>query len=71
MATSITVFVERVPDSEEFLAYCDEVQCMATGSSAEDAVLNFRAALRDLTSHFGPDVLNEWSRKTLRTVSLS
>ncbi len=40
----LTIIVEQSPDSHEFLAYSDAVQCLATGDTAEDAIMHFRTA---------------------------
>ena len=67
---SITITVERFPDSSEFLAYSDDVQCMATGNTADDAVMNFRDTLHDLITHYGMEFMKDLARKTSMTVSL-
>lgn len=71
MDISLTVVVEQLPDSHEFLAYSDEVQCLATGDTAEEAVMHFRAALHDLVTHYGDELTVELSRKSTRKVPLA
>lgn len=71
MEIPLTIIVEQLPDSQEFLAYSDEVQCLATGDTAEQAVMNFREALHDLVTHYGDELMAELSRKSTRTVPLA
>lgn len=61
MAIPLTIIVEQLPDSQGFLAYSDEVQCLATGDTAEQAVMNFRETLHDLVTHYGDAVLTHES----------
>lgn len=71
MEIQVTIIIEQLPDSPEFLAYSDEVQCLATGDTAEEAVMNFREALHDLVTHFGDEVAADLSRKSIRTMPLA
>jgi hypothetical protein len=71
MDIPLTIVVEQLPDSYEFLAYSDEVQCLATGDTAEEAVMHFRAALHDLVTHYGDELISDLSRKATRTVPLA
>ncbi|WP_053958089.1 type II toxin-antitoxin system HicB family antitoxin [Sulfobacillus thermosulfidooxidans] len=67
----ITVIVEQLPDSQEFLAYSDEVQCLATGNTAEQAMQNFREALHHLMTHYGNELMADLSHKSIRQVPLT
>jgi hypothetical protein len=71
MDIPLTIIVEQLPGSHEFLAYSDEVQCLATGDTAEEAVMHFRTALHDLVTHYGDELVSDLSRKTTRTVPLA
>ena len=69
MEKSITIFIEQLGD-HEFMAYSDEIQCLATGSTAKEVVTNFRTALNDLIHHYGDEVLQDFSKKTTMKISL-
>ncbi len=71
MEMPLTIIVEQLPDAQEFLAYSDEVQCLATGDTAEQAIMNFREALHNLVTHFGDELTADLSRKSIRTVPLA
>ncbi len=44
----IPVIVERLRNSQEFLAYSGEAQCLTTGDTSAQAIMNFREDLHDL-----------------------
>ncbi len=71
METPLTIIVQQLPDSQEFLAYSDEVQCLATGDTAEQAVKNFREALHHLVTYYGDEVTADLARKSIRTVPIA
>ncbi len=52
----IPVIVERLRNSQEFLAYSGEAQCLTTGDTSAQAIMNFREDLHDLVTYHGDEI---------------
>jgi predicted RNase H-like HicB family nuclease len=63
--TPMQVFYVIEKTENEYLAYCDELRAVASGDTEQEALENLKAAIGELSKHYGEEITGPNKKRVL------